>query len=158
MKRLSQSIRILSNQAPQFLFLNPTNLKIVSPSAITLPIWQPTVQMLVNDSMRKALPIALKERSDYEELAITIHVSGNLEELNVFDSVDEERVSKILDVTLHLETYRPPAFGILENAAHLAVAGCGRYVAAAKYSDWVRIRKNLEKAQASFSDRTIAVK
>lgn len=38
-----------------------------------------------------------------------------------------------------------PLFGIRGNGAQLAVAGYGRNVAAAKYSDWVRIRKTLEK-------------
>ncbi|TKY51154.1 catalytic protein [Spatholobus suberectus] len=111
----------------------------------TLPIWQPTVQMLVNDSMCKVLPIALKERNDGEELAITTLVSGNLEELNACETVIEERMSKILDVHVHIETYVPPTFGIRGNGVHLAVVGYGRHVAAAKYSDWVRIRKPLEK-------------
>ena len=138
MKRLSESIQILSNLAPQLLFKS-NNPAIMLPSSATLPIWQPTVQMLVNDSMHKVLPIALKERSDCEELAVTTLVSGNLEELNACDTVDEERVSKILDVHVHVETYIPSTFGIWGNGAHLALAGYGRQVAAAKYSDWVRL-------------------
>ncbi|KAL5169632.1 hypothetical protein HKD37_11G031494 [Glycine soja] len=110
-------------------------------------------QMLVNDLMCKVLPIALKKRNDCEELAITTVVSGNLEELNAHETVSEERVSKILDVHVHVETYVPPTFGIWGNGVHLAVVGYGRNVAAAKYSDWVswkfclqwRIRKPLEK-------------
>ncbi|KAG4930923.1 hypothetical protein JHK84_047905 [Glycine max] len=47
--------------------------------------------MLVNDLMCKVLPIALKERNDCEELAITTLVSGNLEELNAHETVSEER-------------------------------------------------------------------
>ncbi|KAL5195058.1 hypothetical protein HKD37_20G056998 [Glycine soja] len=144
MKRLSQSIQILSNLAPELLFKS-NNSAILLPSSATLPIWQPTVQMLVNDSVCKVLPIALKERNDCEELAITTLVSGNLEELNACDTFSEERMSKILDVHVHVETYVPPTFGIWGNGVHLAVVGYGRNVAAAKYSDWVRIRKSLEK-------------
>lgn len=135
MKRLSQSIQILSNLAPELLFKS-NNSAILLPSSATLPIWQPTVQMLVNDSVCKVLPIALKERNDCEELAITTLVSGNLEELNACDTFSEERMSKILDVHVHVETYVPPTFGIWGNGVHLAVVGYGRNVAAAKYSDW----------------------
>ncbi|XP_061338634.1 uncharacterized protein LOC133285436 isoform X2 [Gastrolobium bilobum] len=144
MKRLSESILILSNLAPRLLF-KYNNSAISLPSSTTLPILQPIVQMLVKDSMCKVLPIALKERIDCEELAITTLVSGNLEELNACETVDEKRLNKILDVHAHVETYFPPAFGIRGNGAHLAVVGYGRDVAAAKYSDWVRIRKTLEK-------------
>lgn len=138
MKRLSESIQILSNLAPQLLF-KPNDSAILLPTPATLPLRQPTFQMLVNDSMRKVLPIALKERVGSMELAVTTLVSGNLEELNACENVDEERMSKILDVHVHVDTYVPPAFGIRGNGAHLAVVGYGRHVAAAKYSDWVRL-------------------
>ncbi|KAL2324399.1 hypothetical protein Fmac_023457 [Flemingia macrophylla] len=144
MKRLSESIKILSSLAPQLLFKS-NNSAILIPTSSTLPIWQPAVQMLVKDSICKVLPVALQQRNDCEELAITTLVSGNLEELNACDTVSEERMVKILDVHLHVETYVPPAFGIRGNGVHLAVVGYGRHVAAAKYSDWVRIRKPLEK-------------
>ncbi|CAJ1977215.1 unnamed protein product [Sphenostylis stenocarpa] len=144
MKRLSESIQVLSNFAPQLLFKS-NNSAVLSRSSATLPIWQPTVQMLVDDSICKVLPIALKERNDCEELAITTLVSGNFEELNACETVSEESVSKILDVHMHIETYVPPTFGIPKNGVHLALVGHGRNVAAAKYSDWVRIRKPLEK-------------
>lgn len=143
-KRLSESIQILSNLAPQLLF-KPNDSAILLPTSATLSLRQLTLQMLVNDSMHKVLPIALKERIDSEELAITTLVSGNLEELNACENVDEERMSKILNVHVHVETYVPSVFGIRGNGAHLAVVGYGRHVAAAKYSDWVRIRKPLEK-------------
>ncbi|KAK7343590.1 hypothetical protein VNO77_12442 [Canavalia gladiata] len=144
MKRLSESIQVLSSLAPQLLFKS-NNSAIRLPSSATLPVWQPTVEMLVNDSMCKVLPIALKERNDCEELAITILASGNLEELNACETVSEERMRKILDVHVHIETYVPPKFGIWGNGAQLAVVGKGRHVPAAKYSAWVRIRKTLEK-------------
>lgn len=137
MKRLSQSIQILSNSAPQLLF--GSNNAASLPLSTTLPVWQPAVQMLVNDSVGKVLPIALKERIDCEELAITTLVSGNLEELNACEAMSEEKVTKILDVHVHIQNYVPPEFGIWGNGAHLAVGGYGRHVAAAKYSDWVRL-------------------
>ncbi|KAG5145822.1 hypothetical protein JHK84_031365 [Glycine max] len=127
--------------AATFSYIGPRNHR--KSSSVTLAIWQPTVQMLVNDLMCKVLPIALKKRNDCEELAITTVVSGNLEELNAHETVSEERVSKILDVHVHVETYVPPTFGIWGNGVHLAVVGYGRNVAAAKYSDWVRVLPNL---------------
>ena len=137
-KRLSESVQILSNSAPWLLFKS-NHSAVLSPSSVTLSIWQPTVQLLVNDSICKVLPIALKERKDCEELAITTLVSGNLEELNACETVSKENMSKILDVHVHVETYVPPTFGIWGNGVHLALVGYGRNVAAAKYSDWVRL-------------------
>ncbi|KAJ1423804.1 Aminotransferase-like, PLP-dependent enzyme [Sesbania bispinosa] len=140
-EKTSESIQILSNSAPQFLFKSDYSANLLPSSAI----WQPAMQMLVNDSVCKVLPIALRERNDCEELAITTLVSGNLEELNACETMGEEKVSKIFNVHVHVETYVPPAFGIWGNGARLAAVGYGRHVAAAKYSDWVRIRKTLEK-------------
>lgn len=137
MKRLSESIQILSNLAPQLLFKS-NNSAILLPSSPALPVWQPTVHMLINDSVAKVLSIALKERIDCEELAITTLVSGNLKEFNACETLSEEKMNKIFDVHVHVETYVPPEFGIPGNGAHLAVGGYGRHVAAAKYSDWVR--------------------
>ncbi|KAA8534327.1 hypothetical protein F0562_031846 [Nyssa sinensis] len=91
------------------------------------------------------LPVALKERKSGEELAITALVSGNSEKLSDNDSLTEDKLSRILDVYVHVGIYIPPVFGIQENGAHLAVVGRGRDVANAKYSDWVRLRKPLEK-------------
>ncbi|PNX78195.1 class IV aminotransferase, partial [Trifolium pratense] len=146
MKRLSESLQILSNLAPQLLFKS-NNAASLLPLLPNFPVSQPALQMLVDDSLWKVLPIALKEKVDSVELAITTLVSGNLEELNVCDSgtIREEKMSKVFNVHVHIETYVPPQFGIRGNGAHLAVAGYGRNVAAAKYSDWVRIRKTLEK-------------
>ena len=137
-KRLSESIQILSNLAPQLLFKS-NNAASLLPLAPNFQVLQPALQMLVNDSVGKVLPIALKERVDSKELAITTLVGGNLEELNIYDeTMSEENMSKFFDVHVHIETYVPPQFGIRGNGAHLAVAGYGRNVAAAKYSDWVR--------------------
>lgn len=138
MKRLSESIHTLSNLAPQLLFKSDKST-CSTPSSVDLPIWQPTVQMLVNDSISKVLPIALKERNDCEELAITTLVCGNLDALNAQEVVEyEERLCKTLEVHVHVETYIPPSFGRRENGANLALVGHGRNLASAKYSDWVR--------------------
>lgn len=48
----------------------------------------------------------------------------------------KEGVEGLLDVFLHIGFYAPPVFG--SGGARLAVAGPGRDIAAAKYSDWVR--------------------
>lgn len=138
MKRLTESIQILSNVAPELLLKSNKSAALL-PSSATLPVWQPIVQMLVNHSLCKVLPIALNERIGCEEMAITTLVSGDLEELNASETMDEKRARKVFNVHVHVETYVPPAFGIRGNGAHLAVVGFGRHVAAAKYSDWVRL-------------------
>ncbi|XP_058766910.1 uncharacterized protein LOC131640526 [Vicia villosa] len=143
-KRLSESIQILSNSAPQLLFKsdNAASLQPLSPN---FAVWKHALKILVNDSLEKVLPIALKERVDSEELIVNTLVTGNLEELNVCGTMSEDNMSKLFDVHVHIETYAPPQFGVRGNGEHLAVGGYGRNIAGAKYSDWVRIRKALEK-------------
>uniref|UniRef100_A0A2N9IF91 Uncharacterized protein n=1 Tax=Fagus sylvatica TaxID=28930 RepID=A0A2N9IF91_FAGSY len=80
-----------------------------------------------------------------EELSVTTLVSGNSERLSGIGNVDVERVCEALDVYVYVGSYVPLAFGDRENSARLAVVGHGRDVANAKYSDWVRLRKPLEK-------------
>lgn len=101
-------------------------------------MWDSLVRILVNDSMKKALPVVLEGRKYEEEIAVTTLVSGNLEELGDVEDLDEQRIYEILNVYLHFGSYVPPVFGIQGKGAHLAVVGRGRDVANAKYSDWVR--------------------
>jgi hypothetical protein len=100
--------------------------------------WDSLVRALVNDSMKKALPVVLEGRKCEEEIAITTLVSGNLEESGEMEGLDEERIFGILNVYLHFGGYVPPVFGIQGNGVHLAVVGRGRDVANAKHTDWVR--------------------
>lgn len=145
MKRLAESIRILSNSTRGLLF-KPNNVILSLPQLpVTSPMWELAVRALVNDSMNKVLPIVMKERSDREELSVTTLVSGNSERLSGIGNVDVERVCEALDVYVYVGSYVPLAFGDRENSARLAVVGHGRDVANAKYSDWVRLRKPLEK-------------
>ncbi|KAM3250217.1 hypothetical protein P3L10_004286 [Capsicum annuum] len=94
--------------------------------------------------MRKALPFVLEQKRSGEELAITCLVSGNVDSLEELEG-DEGIFCKAFDVYVHVGSYVPALFGIHENAARLAVVGRGRRTANAKYSDWVRQRKQLEK-------------
>ncbi|PKA48513.1 hypothetical protein AXF42_Ash017412 [Apostasia shenzhenica] len=89
-------------------------------------------------SLRVGLGLALSERDrragmaeEVSELAITALVGGG------------GSGSGDLDVYLHIGFYVPPVFG--DAGARLAVAGRGREVAQAKYSQWARIRKDLER-------------
>ena len=141
MKRLAESIRILSNSTPQLLFKqNYSSMIMHSLPQFTMGPFR----ALVNDSMSKVLPIAMKERrSEGEELSVTTLVSGNIERLsgigNVdYDDDDDGRVCQALDVYVYVGGYVVPAFGVRGNGARLAVVGRGRDVANAKYSDWVR--------------------
>ncbi|KAF3946933.1 hypothetical protein CMV_026856 [Castanea mollissima] len=106
---------------------------------------------LVNDSMNKVLPIAMKERrSDGEELSVTTLVSGTIERLSGIGNVgydddddddddDDERGCQALDVYVYVGSYVVPAFGVRGNGARLALVGRGRDMANAK------LRKPLEK-------------
>nr|GEZ88058.1 D-aminoacid aminotransferase-like PLP-dependent enzymes superfamily protein [Tanacetum cinerariifolium] len=81
--------------------------------------WESLIESLVNGSMTKAMPYALKERKSETELAFTALVSGNLGILVPDEKAGEEDIFR-------------------KNGAHLAVVGHGRDVANANYSDWVR--------------------
>ncbi|KAG8390664.1 hypothetical protein BUALT_Bualt01G0107100 [Buddleja alternifolia] len=145
--RLSNSIKLLLKDNPKLLFGNPGNVtapfRELSNRAI---MWDSAIRCLVSDSMRKVMPIVVKERAFGEELAITTLVSGDSENLDRLEGVfDEGRISEVLDVYLHIGGYVPPLFGDRGNAARLAVVGHGRDFANAKYSDWVRLRKSLQK-------------
>lgn len=94
---------------------------------------------MVHDSLSKVLEIALKERSNGEELSVTAIVAGNSEKLSENENFDEEQVSKFLDVHIHIGVYVPPVFGIGGKGELLAMVGREREVASAKHSDWVRL-------------------
>ncbi|XP_030486388.2 uncharacterized protein LOC115703045 isoform X1 [Cannabis sativa] len=152
LRRLSQSVRILLDSHPQLLFEAKRFSKDSSPHFSTISgTWESEIRGLINDSVRKVVPIALKERSEGEELSITTLVTGNFEKLIQTQSeyekenVRRESVVDVFDVLVYIGDFVPPVFGIRENGSHLAVVGPGRDVASAKYSDWVRVRKSLEK-------------
>ncbi|URD80687.1 Aminotransferase class IV [Musa troglodytarum] len=94
-----------------------------------------SIENLVHESLLVGLRLALRDRdragSD-DELAITALVRGRHE-------------TDCLDVLLHLGFFVPPPFGAV--GAHLAVAGRGRELAEAKYTDWVRVRQGMEKTR-----------
>ncbi|CAH9099666.1 unnamed protein product [Cuscuta europaea] len=145
LRRLSNSVSILLHSSPKLMFKVPTYAVSYSSMSMASPSWDSLIQSLVNDSMRKILPAVLTERENEEELAITSLVSGNLDDFRDLERLNEENISRMFDVYVHIGGYVPKIFGISENGAHLAVAGCGREVANAKYSGWVRQRKCLEK-------------
>ncbi|TYI30381.1 hypothetical protein ES332_A05G383500v1 [Gossypium tomentosum] len=152
LKRLSNSTRILLNSNPELIFkTNKKSPLLFSPFPVTALKWESRIRSLVSNSLSQVLPIALKERSKGEELAVTALVSGDIEKLKAMKNVggggddDDKGVFQVLDLHLHIGSYIPPVFGIEESGAHLALVGHGRDLADAKYSDWVRLRKPLEK-------------
>ncbi|XP_052185789.1 uncharacterized protein LOC127797196 isoform X2 [Diospyros lotus] len=146
LRRLTDSAKILLNSNPNLLFESGNSVDLFSSRLTQSSNWDLMVRSLVSNSVSKALPAALKVRNIGEELSIAVLVSGNLEKLRADeDIVDEEIISRAFDVYVHVGTYLPPAFGIRENGACLAVVGHGRDFANAKYSEWVRLRKSLEK-------------
>ncbi|XP_062076561.1 uncharacterized protein LOC133781541 isoform X2 [Humulus lupulus] len=146
LRRLCQSIQILWSSHPQLLFEAKRFSKESLPYLSTISeTWESGIRGLVNDSMRKALPIALKEGSEGDELAITTLVTANLDKLIVSESVRRESLVNVFDVHIYIVDFVPPMFGIQENGAHLAVVGPGREAASAKHSNWVRVRTSLEK-------------
>ncbi|KAE8671078.1 Detected protein of confused Function [Hibiscus syriacus] len=99
---------------------NKKNPLLFPPLSITSSLkWETVIQSLVSNSLNQVLPIALEDRSIGEELAVTSLVFGDLEKRKAMDNV--------------------------EKGAHLALVGRGRDISNAKYSDWVRLRKPLEK-------------
>ncbi|EEF38482.1 uncharacterized protein LOC8263379 [Ricinus communis] len=146
LQRLSNSTTILVNSNPQFFFKNIIPTKQNPLSSLPQGVLDSKIKALVNDSMKKVLPLALKERNDGEELAITALVSGDSEKLKKVESLNRESdVIDVIDVCLHIGKHVPLMFGVKGNHANLAVVGRGRDFAEAKYSDWVRLRKPLEK-------------
>ncbi|KAL3838355.1 hypothetical protein ACJIZ3_022946 [Penstemon smallii] len=143
-QRLSNSIQLLLKSNPNLLFdkhrIHNAQFSELSNRAI---MWDSVVRCLLHNSMRKVVPIVLKERKFGEELAIAMLVSGKSENVDSLeDGFDEDRVYEVLDVYMHVGGYVP---GVRGNGARLAVVGRGRNFANAKYSDWVRLRKPLEK-------------
>ncbi|KAG6758449.1 hypothetical protein POTOM_038797 [Populus tomentosa] len=144
LQRLSNSVKILLNSNPQFLFksLNSTINPLLNPPPPPNPMWESTIKSLVNETVNKVLPVALREtRNEGEELAVTALVTGNTENL----SEVKGNLYEALDVHVHVGSHVPHVFGVKGNGARVAVVGPGRDIAEAKYSDWVRLRKSLEK-------------
>lgn len=145
MKRLSSSIRILLDSKPDLLFSSVSSSSSSSSSRFLMmnrSVRESSIYDLVNGSMSEAMrSVVSKERGRLcgEELAVTVLVTGDEEKLS---RLDDEKVVDCLDVWLHIGGY---SLGVGERAASLALVGRGRDVAAAKYSDWVRLRKPLEK-------------
>lgn len=138
MNRLCDSVRILSNSYPKLLFGDER------PSDLSRSFWESELRCLANDSVSKVLPIAMEELSEGEELSITALATGNLGKLSGIEKC-REQAGNVLDVHVHVGFFVPLVFGIRENGANLAVVGRGREAAEAKYSDWVSLRKPLEK-------------
>ncbi|KAI3757056.1 hypothetical protein L6452_04589 [Arctium lappa] len=145
LRRLATSARILFDSCPKLLFRSGINSNSVALHQMKSLEWDSFIQSSVNDSMKKAIPCALKERRSETELAFTALMSGNLQKVVPEERVGEEDIQRIFDMRLHVSVYAPLVFGVRTNAAHLAVVGNGRQIANAKYSDWVRLRKPLEK-------------
>ncbi|KAK8302586.1 hypothetical protein V6Z12_D04G097100 [Gossypium hirsutum] len=120
LKRLSNSTRILLNSNPELMFKANKKIPLLfSPFSVTSSLkWESRIRSLLK---------AMK------------NVGGGGD--------DDNGAFQVLDLHLHIGSYIPPVFGIEESGAHLALVGRGRDLADAKYSDWVRLRKPLEKSR-----------
>ncbi|KAK9075181.1 hypothetical protein SSX86_003501 [Deinandra increscens subsp. villosa] len=145
LRRLATSARILFESRPKLLFQPGTNSTSGSLQQMKSLEWESMISPVVDDSMTKAIPYTLKERKNGTELAFTALVTRNLENLIPDKRVDEKHIYRVFNMHLHVSLYVPSVFGVQTNGARLAVVGHGRDIANAKYSDWVRIRKPLEK-------------
>lgn len=143
LRRLASSARILYNSSPNLLFKSPTPSGLepirTPSSSSSLSMWESMIKSLVNDSMNEALPIALKQRRDGEELAVTVLVSGDYGKLSGIENMGSDDFLGVFDVSVHFSGYVPFVFGVEGTGARLALVGRGRDVAEAKYSDWVRL-------------------
>lgn len=131
--RLAQSTSILAQSIPELFFPGKESPQFQFPSASSC---DSAIRPLIAESLQAGLPLALKERcgSRDEEVAVTVLVCGS-----------SGNSVRFFDVFMHLAAYVPPMFGEKENGASLALVGPGREIAMAKFSDWVRVRKCLEK-------------
>lgn len=127
LRRLFNSALILADKRPD-LFGVPV------PAAADLFAIGP----MVDESLQVGLGLVLAERGrraeaveEVAELAVTALICSGV------------RGSSALDLYLHIGFYVPPVFGA--EGARLALAGRGRDVAEAKYSQWARIRKDMER-------------
>ncbi|XP_078174284.1 uncharacterized protein LOC144567957 [Carex rostrata] len=127
-RRLTESVQILSETRPDLLGIGPGS------APCQTKLYMSSVTKSLNHSLRIGHRLACDERTRYgltDELAITAFVRS------------KDGVGGLLDVFLHIGFYVSSVFG--SGGARLAVAGPGRDLASAKYSDWVRVRKGLEK-------------
>ncbi|OWM89682.1 hypothetical protein CDL15_Pgr024430 [Punica granatum] len=145
LKRLANSVKLLFDSSPKVLFGRSSWSTAHSSlsASIKSPQFELIIRCLVNENMSKVKPVVTKDTNIGHEWAITILISGNAEKLTGTVSLDEEKLSRALDVHIHVGPYIPMVFGTI--GARLALAGRGRIIAAAKHSDWVRSRKSLEK-------------
>ncbi|KAK8941152.1 hypothetical protein KSP39_PZI010517 [Platanthera zijinensis] len=113
LRRLSNSVRLLADHRPDLLG-GPASTDHSS------------IRTLVGESLPKGLGLALAAMDEeITELAVTALVcSGGVSG------------SGALDLYLHIAFYVPPVFGAV--GARLAIAGQGRDIAEAKYSQWAR--------------------
>ncbi|KAK8488008.1 hypothetical protein V6N11_074132 [Hibiscus sabdariffa] len=101
LKRLSNSARILVNSSPHLIFkANRKNPSFFPPLSISSSLkWETRIRSLVRNSLNHVLPIALEERSNGEELAVTALISGDLEKLKAVGNVaNDDGVFQFLDV------------------------------------------------------------
>lgn len=137
MKRLASSVGILFCTNPKVLFGSSWFSSHSSLSAsIKSSHFEPIIRGSVNKSMGKVVPFMTESMNPEHEWAITVLVCGNSQKLTGTVSLDEQKISRALDVHIHVGSYVPMVFGA--SGAHLALVGRGRIIASAKYSDWVR--------------------
>nr|GEZ44104.1 D-aminoacid aminotransferase-like PLP-dependent enzymes superfamily protein [Tanacetum cinerariifolium] len=96
--------------------------------------WESLIESLVNDSMTKAMPYALKERKSETELAFTALVSGNLGILVPDEKAGEEDIcmgcckckADWVRMRKPLEKLRPPSATelLLSNDGDHILEGC----------------------------------
>lgn len=130
-------MRILFETNPKVLF-GPTWSTVHSSllSSTRLPQIEPIIQCLVNESMSKVARYVCKDINIGQEWAVAVLVCGNSEKLIENVNLDGEKISRVLDVHIHVSSYTPMVFG--DSGANLALVGRGRTLAAAKHLDWVR--------------------
>ncbi|GAB2222754.1 hypothetical protein Drorol1_Dr00016878 [Drosera rotundifolia] len=145
-RRLPQSLRTLLTSNPKLLF-GPRIDKELEISNLGIDL-EAVVRGRVGETMREAVRAAMRERKEGEELMVTALIGGNVKRLGEIGGVveGEEELGRILDVYVHVGMFMVTRVGVEEEeGACLAVVRGRRDVALAKYSDWVRLRKPLEK-------------
>ncbi|XP_024968981.1 uncharacterized protein LOC112508547 isoform X4 [Cynara cardunculus var. scolymus] len=126
LRRLANSARILFYSCPKLLFQSGINSNSVALHQMKPLEWDSFIQSSVNDSMKKAIPCALKERRNETELAFTALVSGNLKKLIQNEKTANAKYSNWVRMRKPLEKLRPPSATelLLSNDGDRILEGC----------------------------------
>eukprot|EP00250_Pteridium_aquilinum_P020136 c24718_g1_i1 orf=714-1736(-) len=135
LERLSQSVKLLSEQTPSLFPNDPAKF----------PYFDDYLKSMVQPSLCIGLQKALEVRNDDEELMVMAFITGATH--NVEENTHSNEYNGF-EVYVHISRCLPMhPESLAKSAAQVAIMGLGRSLPNAKHSDWVRARQALEKTR-----------